>query len=76
MNDENVHPTKRGRNELRKNRRQPHSIAMENLHYVPKILDLAKDGAKVSAADVSIPSSTDRRSMYNQEKNSNQILRL
>ena len=55
MNDENVHPTKRGRNELRKNRRQPHSIALENLHYVPEILDPAKDGAKVSAADVPIP---------------------
>ena len=55
LNDENVHPTKRGRNELRKNRRQPHSIALENLHYVPKILDLAKDGAKVSAPDVTIP---------------------
>jgi len=27
---------------------------MENPHYVPKILDSAKDGAKVSAADVSI----------------------
>ena len=55
MNGENVHPTKRRRNELTKNRRQPHSIAMENLHYVPEILDPAKDGAKVSALDVTIP---------------------
>jgi len=41
------------------NRQQPHSIAMENPHYVPEILDPAKDGAKigaeVSAADVTIP---------------------
>jgi hypothetical protein len=28
---------------------------MENLHYVPEILDPAKDGAKVSALDVTIP---------------------
>ena len=33
----------------------PHSIAMENPHYVPELLDPAKDGAKVSAADVTIP---------------------
>ena len=46
---------KRRRNELKKNRPHPHSIAMENPHYVPKILDPANDGAKVSAADVSIP---------------------
>ena len=28
---------------------------MENPHYVPELLDPAKDGAKVSAADVTIP---------------------
>ena len=50
---------KRRPNELKKNRRHPHSITMENPHYVPEILDPAKDGAKigaeVSAADVTIP---------------------
>jgi len=46
---------KRRRNELKRNIRHTHSIAMENPHYVPKLLDPAKDGAKVSAADVSIP---------------------
>ena len=59
LNNENVHPNKRKRSELRKNRWQPHSIAMENPHYVPEILDPAKDGAKIgaelSAADVTIP---------------------
>jgi len=55
LNDENIHPTKRRQNELRKNRRHPRSIAVENSHYVPEFLDPAKDDAKVSAADVTIP---------------------
>jgi hypothetical protein len=55
---------KRRPNELKKNRRHSHSITMENPHYVPEILDPAKDGAKigaeVSAADVTIPQDTIR----------------
>ena len=46
---------KRAKTKLRNNIRHPHSIAMENPHYVPELLDPAKDGAKVSAADVTIP---------------------
>jgi hypothetical protein len=46
---------KQRKKELRTNGLHPHSIALENSHYVPEILDPAKDGAKLSAVDVSIP---------------------